>query len=74
MVLRLKENNPLLRDLFKEEDIIEANKSPYIIHYSNKQKPWNSIGIYMEKYWWDIAKKTPFINNIFNREMIYINE
>ena len=74
MTKRLKDNNPHLRDLFKEKDIIEANKSPVIVHYSDKKKPWNSIGVYMEKYWWNIAKKTSFINNIFNREILYKNE
>ena len=74
MVFRLKENSPLLRDLYKEEDIIEANNAPYIIHYSDKKKPWNYIGIYMENYWWDIAKKTPFSKNLFTRENIYKNE
>ena len=57
MVYRLQENNPLLKDLYSEEDIIEANTDPLIIHYSNTNKPWKNIGIYMEKYWWDIAKK-----------------
>ena len=42
MIYRLKENSSLLRDLYKEEDIIEANNSPYIIHYAGKEKPWNS--------------------------------
>ena len=62
MVFSLKENNPLLRHLYTEEEISEANKSPIIIHYANKFKPWNSIGVYMEKFWWNIAKKTLFIN------------
>lgn len=74
MVLRLKENNPLLRNLYKEKDIIEANNSPYIIHYVDKRKPWNNIGIYMENYWWNIAKKTPFIKTLFNRINIYKNK
>lgn len=71
MVLRLKENNPLLRHLYSEEEITEANNFPIIVHYANKYKPWNSVGVYMEKYWWNIAKKTPFINNLFNRDYIY---
>ena len=71
MVFRLKENNPLLKHLYKVEDIIEAKEAPYIINYSEKNKPWNSIGTYMEKYWWNIAKKTPYINNLFSREEIY---
>ena len=73
MVFRLKENNPLLRDLYKEEDIIEANIEPYIIHYADKNKPWNSIEVYMEKYWWNIAKKTPYIKDRFTRINIYKN-
>ena len=73
-VLKLKENNPFLKDLYKEKDIIEAKNSPYIIHYSNKRKPWNSLDIYMEKYWWDIAKITPYANIYFKREYIYKKE
>ena len=71
MVSSLKENNPLLWHLYTEEEISEANKSPTIIHYANKFKPWNSIGVYMEKFWWNIAKKTLFINNLFDRDNIY---
>ena len=74
MVSILKSFNPLLKNLFKEEDIIEANDSPYIINYSDEKKPWNNIDIYMEKYWWNIAKKTPFIHTVFSRENIYKNE
>ena len=74
MTKSFKKKNSLLRDLYKDEDISEAYKSPYIIHYNEKKKPWNSIGLYMEKYWWEMAKKTPFINNLFNRNIIYKNE
>ena len=70
-VTKIHENNPLLSKVYKNKDIIEAKSSPYIIHYSNKNKPWNSLGVYMEKYWWDIAKKTPYINNLFNKDDIY---
>ena len=71
MISILKDNNPLLRDLYREQEINEAKNSPFIIHYSDKNKPWNSINVYMEKYWWDIAKKTPYINTLFTRENIY---
>ena len=67
-------NNLYLRNLYKEQEINQAKHSPFIIHYPDKKKPWNSIGIYMEKFWWDIAKKTPFINSFFNREKIYKKE
>ena len=69
----LKNNNQILKYIYKEEEIIEAKESPYIINYSDKKKPWNNIDIYMEKYWWNIAKKTPFINKLFTRENIYKN-
>lgn len=71
MTSRLQLKNPLIRDLYTEDDINEAKNSPFIIHYSDKNKPWNNIGIYMENYWWDIAKKTPYINKLFTREKIY---
>ncbi len=74
MIMRLKENNPLLRNLFTEEEIYEAKTNPYIIHYAGQKKPWNNIGVHMENFWWNMAKKTPYINNLFNREDIYKNE
>ena len=74
MIYRLKEYSSRLKEIYKEEDIMAATNVPYIVHYSHKQKPWNSIGIYMEEYWWNFAKKTPFINIIFNRESIYIDK
>ena len=74
MVERLRENNPLLKNLYSETEINEANKNPYIIHYAASRKPWNSIGVYMEKYWWNIVKKTPYINNIFDKNCIYKKE
>ena len=73
MISLLKTNNPLLGNLYKKEEIINAKESPYIIHFSGKKKPWNSIGLYMEKLWWDIAKKTQY-RNLFSRENIYRNE
>lgn len=72
-VIKLQEDNPKLREIYEEKDIIEAIKNPFIIHYSNKNKPWNYLGIYLEKYWWNMAKKTPYINNIFTRETLYKN-
>ena len=45
-----EKNKSRFFDIYKEEDIIAANNEPYIVHYSNKRKPWNNIGIYMENY------------------------
>ena len=74
MTSSLKENNQFLRYIFTEQEIFEAKTEPYIIHYEGKKKPWNNIGVYMETFWWNIAKKTPFINSLFNRIDIYKNE
>ena len=73
MVTRLKEYDNKLKTLYTEEEIIEANNFPYIIHYSDRNKPWNSLYVYMEKYWWNASKKTPFFNNSFIREHIFKN-
>ena len=73
MVVLLKENNTFLKNLKKlytEQEIFEAKNYPYIIHYPGKKKPCNSIGVYMENYWWNIAKKIRF-NNLVNRDYIY---
>lgn len=71
MTKRLHENNPKLLDLHTREEIIEAQISPYIVHYADKEKPWNSLGVYMENYWWNIAKKTHYADSIFSRDKIY---
>ena len=55
----LKENNYNLLKIYKEGDIIEAINQPYIIHFMDKNKSWNDLRIYIIKYWWNIAKKTP---------------
>ena len=53
----LKENNYNLSKIYKEGDIIEAINQPYIIHFMDKNKSWNDLGIYINKYWWNIDKK-----------------
>lgn len=70
----LMQNSPLLRKIFSEKEIIEANFVPYIIHYSNNRKPWNYVRVYMEQYWWNIAKKIPYYKAFFTRDNIYKKE
>lgn len=74
MIQRLEENNPLLKKIYKEQDIVEAKIKPHIIHYAGNKKPWNSLDLYMLKYWWDIFKMTPFINSELINENIYKKE
>ena len=37
----------------------------------DKDKSLNDFGIYINKYWWNIDKKIPYINNSFNRYSFY---
>lgn len=74
LVQRIKENDPRLKKIYKEKDIFEAKISPHIVHYCLAKKPWKNLGIYMEEYWWNIAKKTPYIHSLFKRNNIYKNE
>ena len=59
MITTLKENNPLLRNLFTQKEIYEAKTNPYIIHYDDQNKPYiftyiegalNKIHESLEKY------------------------
>ncbi len=39
----------------KAEKIRQAILSPSIIHFSDRFKPWNTLGIQFEKQWWNYA-------------------
>jgi lipopolysaccharide biosynthesis glycosyltransferase len=41
----------------------EALKSPVIIHYADKAKPWNSE-VWLGEYWLKYAKRTPYYKNL----------
>ena len=61
MVSQIKDNNPLIKNIYNEEDIIDAKNSPYIIHYLNKKRQWNIIKIY------EIIQKFFFVSNLFSK-------
>lgn len=43
---------------FLQEDYREAAKSPVIIHYVSKEKPWISRNYFMAELWWSYGRKT----------------
>ena len=60
MTMRIKENDERLKELFSENELLEARTNPAIIHYADKIKPWNKREIFMGNYWWKAAKKAGF--------------
>ncbi|EAK9986127.1 glycosyltransferase [Campylobacter jejuni] len=42
----------------------EAEKNPYIIHYCDFFKPWNSPHLPKADIWWHYARQTPFYEEI----------
>lgn len=45
----------------------EAQKSPYIIHYSGKEKPWLYPDEEFADIWWFYARQTPFYELLLER-------
>lgn len=52
-------------DLF--EQYMEARKSPSIIHYAGIQKPWKKASEDYGWVFWEIARKTPYYEQILER-------
>lgn len=46
-------------EVYPMEEVKEAKKSPIIIHYADKIKPWQSKNIIFGAKWWSIVEKLP---------------
>lgn len=46
------------------EEYLESEKNPKIIHYSANRKPWIRTESKYNKYFWEYAEKTPFIDEL----------
>ncbi|EOI6144611.1 glycosyltransferase family 8 protein [Campylobacter coli] len=46
------------------EEWLETQKDPYIIHYNDYFKPWNSPHLPKADIWWQYARQTPFYEEI----------
>lgn len=51
------------------DDYFQARKKPKIIHYGGT-KPWNVPDCDMSWYFWEIARKTPFYEDIIRRNVV----
>jgi len=49
---------------FTEEERKRAKDTPTIIHYADKEKPWNDASLDLAERWWFYAEKSPFWHNI----------
>ncbi|MBQ6449746.1 glycosyltransferase family 8 protein [bacterium] len=56
--------------VFKQNEIREAITRPVIIHFANKQKPWNNLEISYAVDWWQYARLSPF----YERFMLNLRE
>lgn len=57
-------NDCIANGAYSETEIQEALKTPVIIHYADRIKPWDSKKILFSKYWWESAKRTNCYNRI----------
>ena len=49
--------------LYSQDERREAAENPLIIHYANKDKPWNKFLLYKADVWFKYAEVSPFFNN-----------
>jgi len=49
----------------------EAEKNPYVVHYSGAIKPWFNPDKEFADLWWQYARKTPFYETILQRLINY---
>lgn len=52
----------LPKPLFQE--FLKSEKNPKIIHFAGNRKPWIKIDSKLNKYFWQYAEKTPFLNEL----------
>lgn len=49
-----------------------TEKSPYIIHWCGQRKPWNNPEEYLAYEWWNIARRTPYYEEIVRRNLVSV--
>jgi len=48
---------PYLKYCYSESEWKEACEDPVIIHYADKEKPWNTMGVAYFRLWWQYLKE-----------------
>lgn len=45
---------------------VKCSQAPYIVHYTSNVKPWNSYGLPLSEFFWNIARNSPFYYNLID--------
>ena len=51
------------------EKYLEARKEPRMLHYATSYKPWDKVVCPFFSNWWNVAKMSPFYNQIVNNRI-----
>ncbi|HFP7754342.1 TPA: glycosyltransferase family 8 protein, partial [Campylobacter jejuni] len=68
--------HPNFFDLLPNElvnDILKMINDPYVIHYNDVFKPWNSPHLHNAHLWWHYARQTPFYEEILFKSITQNN-
>ena len=49
-------NNSEIYSNYGRENVLDAKKSPVVIHYMDKYKPWSHRRLYLARHWWRYVK------------------
>lgn len=50
----------------------ETERNPYIIHWTGANKPWIAPDEYLAYEWWNIARRTPYYEEIVRRNLVSV--
>lgn len=62
-------------NLFEQDNFIwyeNIYKNAHLIHYAGLLKPWNRTDLELSELWWKYARKTPFYENILQKDVINV--
>lgn len=69
MTARIYAEDSKLLKIFTKEELDEARTTPFIIHYADKIKPWDSKNCIFADYWWKYAKLSNFYPQIIKSQI-----
>lgn len=71
--LRMTEQKRL-KIVFSKDELREAKRSPSIIHYGGKYKPWDDVSTSLSHYWWASALQSPQSKFIWEKYGVNISK
>lgn len=58
-------------DVSQNQEMLNAEKFPFLFHYASSRKPWNTPNVPYSVYFWKYAKITPFYRRL--RLLYFLN-